>query len=288
MSLDQCDILDRLHAMMRQERSTRCVINYFRRASRDIDASHRAAMATWVRQVQTTLQLSPETVWMAMSFFDRYLSSGRGESREVLKSKCKFQLAAITCFYTAVKIHEPVVLGIDMLLMICRGTYTEKDIVSMERDVLSALEWKVFSPTPMDFARHFVELLPKSQSHLSKSILDICQEHVDYAIADVYFLECRPSVVGISCLARSLFECSSLPSPVKIDIWNRLSCISDLDMSHAEIFAAREHLSVNAPVSKPIGSKYDSFLGSSTGKYCYVDDSSTSSPVCVTQAARQA
>ena len=74
-------------------------------------------MVKWLQQVQSTLKLNPDTVWIAMSIFDRYLCSGRGGSVRALEDKCKFQLAAITAFYTAVKIHEPVVLGIDMLLV---------------------------------------------------------------------------------------------------------------------------------------------------------------------------
>ena len=96
-----------------QEATTRCT-NYFKRNNiatsscaddnTMIDsAACRKAMASWIQQVQKTLSLSPETVWIAMSFFDRYLSSSKGNSSQVLKSRCKFQLAAITCFYTAVR-----------------------------------------------------------------------------------------------------------------------------------------------------------------------------------------
>lgn len=149
------DILSRLDAMLVQEAtaSTRC-FNYFKRArSGSIDESSRKAMVTWLQQVQKTLSLSPDTVWIAMSIFDRYLCSGKGGSTRALEDKCKFQLAAITPFYTAVKIHEPVVLGIDMLLVVCRHAYTEVDFVSMEMDILSAISWRVSCHTAIDYAR---------------------------------------------------------------------------------------------------------------------------------------
>ena len=174
------DILGHLDAMIDQEETTTRYFNYFKRdAQCDINEECRKAMVTWVTHVQTTLSLSPETVWIAMSFFDRYLSSGRGNSQEVLKSKCKFQLAAITVFYTAVKIYEPVVLGIDMLIQICRGTYNMNDIVEMKNDILSALDRRVLGHTPMDFVMYLLELLPDQPP------LKVYQKHVDYAVIDI-------------------------------------------------------------------------------------------------------
>eukprot|EP00571_Detonula_confervacea_P014616 CAMPEP_0172309086 /NCGR_PEP_ID=MMETSP1058-20130122/9480_1 /TAXON_ID=83371 /ORGANISM="Detonula confervacea, Strain CCMP 353" /LENGTH=193 /DNA_ID=CAMNT_0013021639 /DNA_START=58 /DNA_END=636 /DNA_ORIENTATION=+ len=182
------DILSRLDATRVQEATIKC-FNYFKSdavaCSDDINEACRKAMVTWIEQVQKTLSLSPETVWMAMSFFDRYLSSGKGI--DVLKSRCKFQLAAITAFYTAVKIYEPVVLGIDMLIQICRGTYTEADIVSMEKEILSALDWRVSCRTAIDFSRDLLELLSDEQvpSYVSDSLIGACQKHLDYAITDI-------------------------------------------------------------------------------------------------------
>mmetsp|Transcript_19071 Transcript_19071/g.31102 ORF Transcript_19071/g.31102 Transcript_19071/m.31102 type:complete len:82 (-) Transcript_19071:19-264(-) len=77
-----------------------------------------------------------------MSILDRYLSSGKGKSAEALQNKHKFQLAAITSFYMAVKLHEPVQLGIDMLVKLCRGFYKESAITSLEQDILHSLEWR--------------------------------------------------------------------------------------------------------------------------------------------------
>ncbi len=146
------DILTRLDAMLVQEvtATTRC-FNYFKRKS--VDDSCRKLMVTWLQQVQSTLKLSPDSVWIAMSIFDRYLCSGRGGSARALEDKSKFQLAAITAIYTAVNIHEPVVLGIDMLLVVCRHSYTEDNFVSMEMDILSAINWRVSCHTAIDYTR---------------------------------------------------------------------------------------------------------------------------------------
>lgn len=247
-------------------------------------------MVTWITQVQKTLSLSPETVWIAMSFFDRYLSSGKGNSRKVLRSKREFQLAAITSFYTAVKIYEPVVLGIDMLVQICRGTYTESDMTSMENDILTALNWRVSCHTPMDFARHLLELLPAelSSSH-SAILLEDCQKNVDVAVTDIYFSCLTPSTLGISCLTRSLTNSRILSLSEEQIIWARLSEMCGFDLSSNEVMASRQRLLSHAPPCKSNSlSKLNAFPRSNAAVSLSSVNSglSPSSVVCVTQTAR--
>jgi len=288
---NQTDILSRLDATRVQEATTICS-NYFKNnavACGDIDESCRKAMVTWVEQVQKTLKLSPETVWIAMSFFDRYISSDKGT--DVLKTRCKFQLAAITAFYTAVKIYEPIVLGIDMLIEICRGTYTEADIESMEYDILSALNWRVSCHTPMDFARDLLELISDEQvpSHVSDSLLKACQKHLNYAITDINLSCFKPSILGSSCLASSLMESDLLSFSEKQAIWAQLSELCSFELSSKEVVAVQQCLLSHAnPCKSSTVSKRGTMSHHSSIVSAYSNDGVTSSPVCVTQIARQA
>ena len=157
------DILGRIEAMRAQEDATSPRCNYFKisTTSDDIDKEGRMSLVIWLRKVQTALKLSPETVWIALSYLDRYLSSGKGASQEALKCRYKFQLAAITSFWIAVKIYESMKLNVSTLVKLCKGYYEESEIVSTEEDILYALDWRVTTPTPMEFVRIFMELLPR-------------------------------------------------------------------------------------------------------------------------------
>lgn len=296
MMQNQTDILQRLDAMKAQEDTTGCFyLNMHNILCGDTNEACRKSMVTWLTQVQTALSLSPESVWVAMSFFDRYLSSGRGNSHEALTNKRLYQLAAITSFYTAIKISEPVVLGIDMLVQICRGTYKQSDIINMENDILSALNWRVSGHTPMDFARHLLELLTEQKqlsSHDSDSLLEICQKHVDFTISDIYFSSCTPSTVGISCLASSLVDCRQRHA-----IWATLSELCQFDLLPNEVIVAQQrlwsHFSPPCKKSADTVSKMTRKLSSSqsnvaVSSYGGADDVSLSSPICVIQTARQA
>mmetsp|Transcript_15666 Transcript_15666/g.33083 ORF Transcript_15666/g.33083 Transcript_15666/m.33083 type:complete len:293 (+) Transcript_15666:183-1061(+) len=291
--IDNCsNINDRLDAMRAQEETTRC-FNYFTRNSAcgdDINEACRRAMVTWLSQVQKTLSLSPESVWIAMSFFDRYLSSGKGKSQEALKSKRYFQLAAITAFYTAIKIYEPVVLGIDMLIEICRGSYKKYEVIEMEKDILSALDWRVACHTPMEFATYLLELLPK-QYH-SDELLEMCQEHIDFALTDIYFSCCKPSVIAISALASSLTESCRLSLSEKQTFWLTLSELCSFDLAQTEVIATQQRLLSNSSKSKQdCTSKVTALTQTNSTVYTYSSDTgspSYSSPILVTQTARQA
>jgi len=296
---NRTDILDRITAMRVRDETTPKCINYFNftannNATREkggIDESCRTAMVTWITQVQKTLSLNPETVWIAMSFFDRYLSSGRGKSPKALRSKREFQLAAITSFFTAVKIYEPVMLDIDTLIEICHDTYDEYDIISMEHDILSALDWRVACHTPMDFVRHLLELLPELSSHDSNTILQVCQKHIDeYAVKDIYFSPFAPSIVGISCLAISLAVIDTLSLSKAEGIWYQLSESCDnFELSSKEVMSVQQRLLLRVTPTMRNKSNSSKLCGTAS-KSTVINNvvGGSLSPICITQTARQA
>lgn len=296
------DIIERLNAMIVQESTTPSCFNYFNNngatLNQDVNETSRKSMVTWITQVQTTLSLSPESVWIGMSFFDRYLSSNKGQSQQVLNSKAKFQLAAITSFYTAVKIYEPVVLGMDILIQICRGTYSELHITSMENEILNTLGWRVSCHSPMEFARHLLELLPEEDDIPSSccdtdALLEDCQKNVDHAIADMYFSSFAPSVVGIGCLANALTKNNALTLSEKETIWSRLSKSKEpecrlFDLSSKEVIAVIHRLNPSTSSQSSVSWKLTTTSSPSSPQSNNNVLSVPSSPVCVTQVARQA
>ena len=282
MTEDHTDVLARLDAMAVQEATLRRRDYLRRNAHSTVTEADRAALVSWVQQIQTSLNLGPDAAWLAFSYFDRYLASGRGRSRDVLRNKGQFQLAAVTAFYTAVKITAPVVLGLDMLAAICHGRYDESDFAAMERDMLSALGWRVAVHTPMDVVRHLVEAL-QVESKIAEGLLQACQEYASRSISDLGLSCCPPSVMGIACLATVLAE-GDLRSSAKRALWDGLQAISPVDPSSRQVFEARERLmSLDAPRKASVPSK----VAPSRSSHAAVSDG-PHSPVCVSQTARQA
>lgn len=294
------DVLGRIEAMRAQEDATNSCYNYFQgcTSKAGIDEECRKSMVQWCQKMQRALKLIPETAWISISFFDRYLSSGKGKSSQALQDRYKFQLAAITSFYTAVKIYEHVELNVATLAKLCRGYYAEADIISMEEDILFALDWRVACPTPMEFVRHLLELLPEKVKS-SDDLLEACEKHVHHTSTDFYFTFCKPSVVAASCLASTLTGTDILSSSERQAFWLHLAKITDLiDIMETQnkLLKGRtlcKPISVSKKPSKPTVSKKPSKLAV-TSKAITVSQTKTivssrnSSPVCVTQAAPQA
>lgn len=280
--IDIHELISRIKAMRASEEGYAKVENYFTYCSdsSDVDSSCRKAMANWCVQVADTLSFSHETVGLAMSFFDRYLSSRRGKSQEALDSRNMFQLAAITCFYTAVKTYEPVELGVDLLAKMCRNFYSEADIIAMESDILFALEWRVSGPTPMDFVRHMIQLLPSNESNTSL-LLDGTVSYMDQTVNDVQFSSFKPSVVGATCLLSSLAQTNCLRPEDLDSFWVKLSQIIDL----TDVTELQKRLNVNTPICHISSSRKPRDVATKNRRRS-ISLSSTSSPICVT--ARQA
>mmetsp|Transcript_20348 Transcript_20348/g.42706 ORF Transcript_20348/g.42706 Transcript_20348/m.42706 type:complete len:290 (+) Transcript_20348:242-1111(+) len=235
---NQIDVLGHINAMRsNEEKSDKCK-TYLTSL---INSSYRKSMVDWLFIVVDTFNLSRETVGIAMSILDRYVSSGKGRSPEALESKQKFQLVAITSFYMAVKIHEPVQLGINFLLKLCRGYYQASDITAMEKDILSSLEWRVClsTTTPMEYVRQFLELLPELMD-VANAVEANAMKYMDYATADLTFSTYRASSVGVACLAGALDDADAsgaygLSSLEKESLWQQLSEKLDFDIASNEI-----------------------------------------------------
>jgi lipoyl(octanoyl) transferase len=89
----------------------------------------REKICEWCYQVVDHFDFSREVVGISMSFLDRYLSTRR-------VNKKIFQLAAMTCLYLAIKLHEPGSLKISSLIALSRGFFTKSHVLAMEESIL--------------------------------------------------------------------------------------------------------------------------------------------------------
>mmetsp|Transcript_19069 Transcript_19069/g.31100 ORF Transcript_19069/g.31100 Transcript_19069/m.31100 type:complete len:285 (-) Transcript_19069:104-958(-) len=273
------DILDRINAMRsHEEKNNRCQ-NYL---TSIVDASCRKAMVDWCFIVVDSFDLSRETVGIAMSILDRYLSSGKGKSAEALQNEQAFQLAAITSLYMAVKIHESVQLGIDMIVKLCRGLYKRSHITALEQDILHSLEWRVYvsTTTPLEYVRHFLDLLPESMD-ATDVILENAMKHMDFATADLTFSTCRASELSVACLAGALNDTYVLSSLKKEAMWNQLSIKLDFDIASNEIRKVERQLLAKSTCHQPRRQSRASLPRSSVNSA----NEHLSSPVSVMQVA---
>jgi hypothetical protein len=221
MNTDVADVLDRIGAMRFHEEGTARAVDYL---TSNVDAKCRKLMVDWCFTVVDAFNLSREAVGVAVSILDRYLSSGKGDATNTLQCKQKFQLASVTCFYMSVKVHESAQFGVHLITQLCRGLYKESEIISMEQDILCAIEWRLYasSTTPMEFVRQYLELL-KDHMDDTSLIQKSAARHMDIATSDISYSTWRSSSIGMACLAGAFDDdCCMLSTSKKDDLWHQL------------------------------------------------------------------
>jgi len=193
---DQCD----------NKRKNKMLVRRQDKSSIVIDADCRSKMVLWCYSVASYCGCSRETVSIAVSVFDRYLASASGS--EALKSFRLFQLAAMTCFYTAIKIHEPQALSPDVFSKLSRGEYSVPELEEMERKILQSTGWRVNPPTAQSFAREFLLLVPSTMmtSATKQKALESARNQIEWSLHDFSFISAKASNIALAALFNAFDE----------------------------------------------------------------------------------
>jgi hypothetical protein len=201
-----------IQVMRRQEELFYTIPDYFNLSSQvtssspPADVSCRLSMAQWCYQIVDHCHFKRETAAVAMNYLDRFLSSHDGQTN-VLPDRQQFQLAAMSCLYTAVKIHEHEGVTPRSIANLSNGVHSTTDVEAMEVRILTALTWAVNPPTSSAFCHQFMELLPSSdlsESSLRATAIDLAHFQTELAVCDYSLATCRTSWIALSALLNTM------------------------------------------------------------------------------------
>jgi len=183
-----------------------------------IDKKCRFQMAIWYFQVVDFFNFRRETIGIALSNLDRYISTTEGNF--VLYDKYEFQLAAICSLIIASKLQEPLNTNIALFSAMSQGLYSSQEIKEMEKHIISALKWRMSPPTAFTFLNYFLELFSGSHmpSLVKENIMALSQQQIDYAVKDYSFTSYKPSSVALASVMNT------------IDLLRSSNSISDLSI----------------------------------------------------------
>ncbi|KAK1602925.1 hypothetical protein QYE76_037372 [Lolium multiflorum] len=115
-----------------------------------ITPTKRAKVVDWLVEVAGDFKLLADTLHLAVSYFDRFLSVGVIISSEL-------QLLGVTALLVAAKFENDM-HKVGEYSDITDNTYTKQQVVKMEADILKLLKFEMGSPTARTFLR-FVFIL---------------------------------------------------------------------------------------------------------------------------------
>lgn len=228
--------------------------------SRAPDAPCRDKMVEWCTQVTDYCDFSRETVAVALSYVDRYLSIIASassanqqhrfteEQRAPLRNRREYQLLCMTALHTAIKIREPLEMDTELVAELSRGAYSAGDVAWMEQQLLQVLGWRLAGPTSLDFCRHLIELIKTddvtANDRVAEVMIDLCRYQTELASANFRFVTLQPSTVAVSSLLNSieaLGDATIVPAE-RLGLVEAIRRATNIDLSAGPIRACRDEL----------------------------------------------
>jgi hypothetical protein len=190
-----------------------------------VDVECRLKMCSWCIQMVNHCQFNHETVVITMNLLDRFLS----KRPHTLLDRSAFQLTAISCLYTTVKVHEPQAIAPETMANLSRGQYTAKQIEATEREILSCLGWLVHPPTALTFSHYLLSLIPCLDKQTRNTLLELTELQTELAVQDYDLCLWNQSLVGFAAVMNAL-ESMSLTTPkVQSQLEVMLSAAAQID-----------------------------------------------------------
>ena len=234
-----------------------------------IDESCRRKMCMWSSQVVDFFKFgSRESVHMASAYLDRFLSSSDEAAQRALMNRKEYQLFSMTALYLAIKIQETIEVDLSIMEKLSRGDYTAKDFRRAEVQLIRALRWRLNDPTPAEFVRRFVSLLPAdvdsppSSNSLSSPtsseekhehvmsdeymIMDFARFQTEISVTDYSFVVTKPSLIATASVLNAVdtIENLSLTNQQKQDFVLAIQDASEINIHSPEVRGVREKLKI--------------------------------------------
>ncbi|CZT48269.1 probable G2/mitotic-specific cyclin-B1 [Rhynchosporium secalis] len=162
----------------------------------DLEWKMRGILIDWLIEVHTRFHLLPETLFLAVNIIDRFLST------KVVQLD-RLQLVGVTAMFIASKYEEVLSPHVANFRHVADDGFSEAEILSAERFVLTALNYDLSYPNPMNFLRR----ISKADNYdiqtrtLGKYLMEI-------SLLDHRFMEYLPSHIAAAAmfLARSILD----------------------------------------------------------------------------------
>jgi cyclin A len=131
---------------MEVEARRQSAADYIEAVQVDVTANMRAILVDWLVEVADEYKLVADTLYLAVSYLDRYLSA------HPLRRN-RLQLLGVGAMLIAAKYEEISPPHVEDFCYITDNTYTRQEVVKMESDILKLLEFEMGNPTIKTFLR---------------------------------------------------------------------------------------------------------------------------------------
>jgi len=156
----------------------------------DITHSMRAILVDWLVEVSEEYKLQTETLYLAISYIDRFLSY-------MSVQRAKLQLVGTACMFIAAKYEEIYPPDVGEFVYITDDTYNKRQVLRMEHLVLKVLNFDLSVPSSHLFVSQIADMgnCNEKTKHLAMYLNELSLLYGDK------FLQHCPSLVAATSVA---------------------------------------------------------------------------------------
>jgi len=168
------------------EKEKDAVDPYYLNNQPEINEKMRAVLIDWLVEVHRMFKLIPETLFLAITLIDRYLSVTQ-------VTRDNLQLLGVTAMFIAAKFEEIYAPECMDFVYVSDGACTKQQILKMEQNLLNTLKFNLTHPTPVHFLRRY------SKAAGSDYLLHtLCKYLIELSLIDFNLLKFVPSLIAAS------------------------------------------------------------------------------------------
>ncbi|XVE93459.1 hypothetical protein REPUB_Repub01dG0194600 [Reevesia pubescens] len=207
-------IYQHLHSLEIEEKR-RPLPHYMEKVQNDITVNMREILMEWLVEVTEEYKLVSDTLYLTVSYIDRFLSSHA-------ISRNKLQLLGVTCMLIASKYEEITPPHIDDFCYITDNSYTKEEVVKMEKDILKLLDFEIGNPTTRNFLRILMRAAQEKCKHQELQLEFLSCYLAELSLLDYGCVKFLPSIVASAAIFLSRFMIQPQTHP-----WSKaLQCYS--------------------------------------------------------------
>lgn len=180
----------------------------------ELQLSWRRKICLWAFRVADHFILPREIVATSMSHYDRFMALINRTGVERISSRF-VSLVSLTSLYLAVKVDMRRHIPIRMFVTLSAGRYTMEDIISMEKEIISVLDWKLHPPTQQNFVHLFLEMLPVAE-YLKNDIFERAEYNTEISLCSYHLSTFASSTVAFASILLALEKTSIAVLPFEV------------------------------------------------------------------------
>lgn len=138
---------DEIFQYLKQRETQFLPKSHYMKRQPDVTYAMRTILVDWLVEVGEEYKLNPSTLFLTVSFVDRFLS-------QMAVVRAKLQLLGTAAMFIAAKFEEIYPPEVGEFTYITDDSYTKHQVLKMENMIVKVLEYNLSAPTSYTFVMH--------------------------------------------------------------------------------------------------------------------------------------